>query len=306
MMNLKPAWAVVAAASFVVLALGTTSVAAVQRNGGDFWTYDISLGIEGYSVNGTMTYSFTGTDSLTVNGTEYPVNVMRISGGASESIPFFDVEVSAAFGGSVYETRDKMALVKNDLFLWINMSIGSGAFQIVNRTEMELSTTYSPGLLSGFDPAKTAPGDSWSETIAATSTTTEWVDGVMIGSPQTSTDSSSYDITVAEARQTVSTPAGTFDCLKMTAVSIGETVVYYWSDQARNFVKEDSFMSGSSTPFTSMTLRDYKSSSGLAMTTFIAIGGIILVVAIIVLALVVLKKKKSVAPYPPPPQPPPQ
>ncbi len=303
-MNPRPVLAFAAVLSMVALAFGTTSVAAVERSSGDFWTYDITLNVEGFNVNGTITYEFVGTDSVTLNGTSYDVNVMSISGGAVQSVSFFDFEVSAALGGTVLETKDKMALVKDDLFMWINMTLGSGTFQLVTRMKTEINTTYSPPLLSGFDPGKTKPGDSWTETVSATTTTTEWENGTMVGAPEISTDSTAFDFSVDSAMQSVTTPAGKFDCLKITAVGAGDTVVYFWSDKAGNYVKEDSYQGGSSTPFSSMTLKDYRSSSGVAMITFIAVGGVVLVVALVVLALVVIKKKKQVS-YPPPPQSPP-
>lgn len=306
MKNLNSVCALFAAALFVTVAFGATPVAAIDRNEGDFWTYDVSLIEMGLPISGTLTYKFAGTDTIILGGTEYAVNVMRISGGASQSILF--TEVSVAFGGYAYETKDKMAFVENDLYMWMNVSIGSGGFQLVTRVETEMLMTYSPPLLSGFDPGTTGTGDSWIETFTTATTTTAWENGTMQGAPTTDTETTTISFVVDPAMATLTTPAGTFDCLKITATSTSGVVVYYWSDKVGNYVKEEMLNPGSSSPFSTMTLKDYKTSSGLGVILFVAIGGVVLVVALVVLALVVMKKRRPAAPapYPQPPPPPAQ
>ncbi len=277
----------------LVVALAAFPAAAVERSRGDFWTYTMSMGVSEISANGTTTYTYVDQDRITVGGTSYDVNVMKISGGASGSIDFLGFEASLTLGGYVYETQSGMALVKNDLFMWTNLTFGTGSFQIVSRAESEIQTTYSSALMSGFDPSSTGPGDSWSETVTETTTTTNWVNGTMQGSPDTETGTLTYNFVVASAKETVSTPAGKFESLRITATdSDGNWVVYWWSADAKNFVKEDTYEQGSSTPVVTLLLKDYNAGSSVSLTLIVAVGGIVLLVALVVLALVMLKRGK--------------
>lgn len=314
--DLRPKW-IVGVVSIACVALtvafGAVPAAAMTRGSGDFWTWDVSMGVVGVNATGTITYAFAGEDTLTINGVSYPVNVMKITGGVSGSLPLLGFQASAALGGFVYEAKDGMSLVKNDLFMWTNLTIGTGSFQIVSRSETELATTYSPPLMSSFKPSSTGPGDSWSETIQVTSVTTTWSNGTLQGSPETSTDTVTFNFVVAGSKESVTTAAGTFDCMKITATGGGETTVYWWSSKAQNFVKEESYSQGDTQPFSTMTLKEYKSTNPTSVVLFVAVGGGVLVLALIVLALVMLMKRRPGAPTPiqpgttspPPPSPPP-
>ena len=283
----------------LVVVLAAFPAAALDRSRGDFWTYTMSMGVSEISANGTTTYTYVDQDRITVGGTSYDVNVMKISGGASGSVDFLGFEASLTLGGYVYETQSGMALVKNDLFMWTNLTFGTGSFQIVSRAESEIQTTYSPALISGFSPSSTGPGDSWSETVTETMTTTNWVNGTMQGPPDTKTGISTYNFVVASAKEIVTTPAGKFESLKITATDIdGNSVVYWWSADAKNFVKEDTYEKGSPNPVVTLLLKDYNAGSSVSFTLIVAMGGIVLLVALVVLALVMLKMRKPLQPSP--------
>ena len=283
----------------LVVALAAFPAAALDRSRGDFWTYTMSMGVSEISANGTTTYTYVDQDRITVGGTSYDVNVMKISGGASGSVDFLGFEASLTLGGYVYETQSGMALVKNDLFMWTNLTFGTGSFQIVSRAESEIQTTYSPALISGFSPSSTGPGDSWSETVTETTTTTNWVNGTMQGPPDTKTGILTYNFVVASAKEIVTTPAGKFESLKITATDIdGNSVVYWWSADAKNFVKEDTYEKGSPNPVVTLLLKDYNAGSSVSFTLIVAMGGIVLLVALVVLARVMLKMRKPLQPSP--------
>ena len=317
--------ALLVAAAFIAMAFASVPSAAVDRSEGDFWTYDLTvdlmaLGIDDLtgeiplgSVNTTLgasvSFTYAGTDSVTVGGVGKEVNVMRISGGATQTVDFIGFELSLAVGGFIYELVDKPSIVKGHLFMWMNTSLGSGSFQIVNRTATELTVDFSPPLLSGFDPETTEPGDSWTEKVTVTASMTESVDGIIQGTPVNSTDILTYSLSVDSSRPVVTTEAGKFECLKITASGDdSEEGVFYWSDKARNFVRMEGLVLGSDDPFLTLSLKDYDTGSGLGTVLFIAAGGGLLVLALIVLAFVVMKRRKPVAPasYPEPPPPPSQ
>lgn len=298
----------------LMIAIAATPAAAVDRSDGDYWTYTMSFdlmdfGSSGVSTNGTLTYTCVDQDTITVEGISSDVNVMRVSGGASGGVDFLGFEASLTLGGYIYETVDGIALVKADMIAWTNMTFGTGAFQLSSRTEIETVTKYWPPLLYGFDPSKVELGDTWTETVESSTTTTEWVNGTMRGAPAIDSSVLIYTNVVASAKEIVTTEAGTFETLRITSTdSDGNSVVYWWSSRAQNFVKEDSYDAGSSTPVMTMALKDYDTGSSISLTLVAAIGGIVLVVALVVLALVLLKKRKPFQPslhqpgatYPPP------
>lgn len=291
----------IACIAFVII-LSASPAAAVDRSKGDYWTYTMSLGsidfgVPGIDTNGTITYTCVDQDTVSVGGTSYSVNIMRVSGGASGGVDFLGIEASASLGGYVYETQTGIAIVKNDLFFWMNLSIGSGSFQIASRTETENSASYSPPLLSGFDPSSVKPGDSWTETVLSNTTTTEWVNGTMQGTPVAKTVAITFTNVVASAKETVSTEAGDFETLRITSTdNDGNSVVYWWSSEVRNFVKEDTYEQGSTTPVTTMVLKDYKIGSAISLALVASVGGAVLLVALVVLALVLLKRRKPSQP----------
>jgi len=303
----------------LVIALAALPAAAVDRSKGDYWTYAMSFdvmgfGTSGISANGTMTYTCVDQDTITIGGTPYDVNVMRVSGGGSGGVDFLGFEASLILGGYIYETLNGMALAKVDIITWTNMTFGTGAFQLSSRTEIETMTTYSPPLLSGFDPSTVGLGDSWAETVVSSTTTTEWINGTTLGTHDSETGTLTYTNVVASAKETVTTEAGKFESLKITSTdNYGNSVVYWWSSEAQNFVKEDTYENGTATPVATMVLKDYNTGSSVSLALVAALGGIVLVAALVVLALVLLKKRKPLQPspyqpgmpYQPPPSPPP-
>ena len=288
----------------LMVALAAVPAAAVDRSNGDYWTYTMSFDTLGYgalglSANGTLTYTRVDQDTITLGGTSYDVNVLRISGGVSGGVDFLGLEMLVALGGYLYETLDGMALAKADMTAWTNMTFGTGTFQLSSRTESQTMTTYSPPLLSGFDPSTAVPGDTWTETVECITTTTEWINGTMQGTPALDSRILIYTNVVASAKETVTTEAGTFETLRITSTdSDGNSVVYWWSSEAQNFVKKDTYEQGSATPVTTMVLKDYSTRSSISLALVAALGSIVFVVALVVLALVLLKKRKPFQPSP--------
>ena len=292
-----------------VIGIAVHPAAAADRVTGDYWTYNASatvpLWFADVAVSGTAAYTCVDQSTLEIGGTSYPVNIMKLSGGKSGSADFMGTQVSVTLGGYVYETQEGVGIAKSDIFTWMNTTIGSSSFPLVYRNETEVLMTYIPAMLSGFRPSTVKAGDSWTETAATTTTTTKWVNGTMQGSPDTKTEILTFNFAAAASKETVTTPAGKFDSLRITAMaSDGNSVVYWWSSEVQNFVKEDTYEADSATPVATMVLKDYKIGSAVNLVLVAAMGGIVLVVALVVLALVLLKKRKAMQ-YQPPQSPPP-
>ncbi|MBU0623243.1 MAG: hypothetical protein KJ672_00160 [Candidatus Thermoplasmatota archaeon] len=280
-----------------VIGVAAHPAAAADRVNGDFWTYDASTMVPvlftNVAVNGTTTYTCVDKSAIDIGGTSYPVNVMKVSGGKSGAADFMGIQVSVTLGGYVYETQEGMGTAKSDISTWMNTTIGTSSFQLVYRNETEVSTTYTPAMLSGFSPSTVGAGDSWAETVASTTTTTKWVNGTKQGSPDVRTEILALSFVAASSMETVTTPAGKFEALRITATaSDGSSVVYWWSSDVQNFVKEDTYEAGSATPVATMALKDYEIGSATNLALVAAMGGIALAVALVVLAWVLLKKRE--------------
>ncbi len=283
----------------VVMSIGVSPASAVARSAGDFYTYSITMDLMGLNATGSMTYTCLGTDSLTVNENSYAVNVMSVSGSASASIDLLSVSGSATLGGHVYETQDNMGMVKDDAIMWVNVSIGTGSFQLVNHTEIETVSTYSPPLLSGFSLSQTGPGDSWIETIDVTTVSETWIDGVSQGAPTPSTEQMTVSYVVAPSIESVTTPAGKFDTLKITATdSNGSSIVYWWSSDVGNFVKQEESGESTADLGISMILTDYNHKASTSSILFIGIGLGVTLFAVVVLVVVLLMRRRPGQPIP--------
>lgn len=296
-----------------ILAFGSMHASAMSRHSGDFWTYDVTADMSGLmsgvSVTGSITYEFAGQDTIMIEGASYEVNVMRVHGDIAGSMDFLGFEAEAAIGGYVYETTDGWAIVRADIHNWLNISMGTGSFSIVTRSELQVAAVFSPPLLSEFDPETKGPGDSWSETVTVDTTTTEWLNGTVVDGPDSDSSTMTYSLSVASTMMSATTPAGTFETLQVTATGDdGTRVVYWWSDLAGNFVKAEAYEEGSTQPLVTATLADYNRGGGLSTTLIIAAGVGVLLLAIVVLLVVLLLRSRPgpPAPYPPvTPQPPP-
>jgi hypothetical protein len=292
----------------VVMSIEVVPASAVMRSSGDFFTYSISMdltglndsitmNLKGLNATGSVTYSFLGADTLSVNGQSYDVNVMTVSGSASAS--FSLLSISGTLGGHVYETQEGTGIVRDDAIMWLNTSIGTGSFQIVNRSETETVSTYSPPLLSGFSPSQTGPGDSWVETVDVTTQSETWINGASQGTSTPDTEQITVSYVAASGIESVSTPAGKFDTLRITATdSNGGSIVYWWSSDIGNFVKQEESGESALDVNINMILTDYNHVSSPSAILFIGIGLVVALFAVIVLVVVLLMRRRPGQPIP--------
>lgn len=291
---------VVSLVSIALLGLASPA-AAVDRNKGDFYEYEMNMDMMGITGPATMTYKYSGTDTITVNGTEYEVNKMKITGEMSMDLGIFGGNVSAAVSGYVYETRAGMGMVKDDMIINASMNMGVITVPVM----MELVQLYSPPLLSGFDPGETQAGDTWTETVNVTSTMSYLQGSTFPSSPETDTYQMVYAVVVSSQTEQVTVKAGTFECLRITSTDQdGNREVQWWSSDVGNFVKEESYEAGAVTASSSMELVDY--GHGSSMMLIVAIGGAILLIVVVAIVALMLMRRRPIQPVPYQPGIPPQ
>ena len=287
----------------VLLIASPGPVSAVERASDDFFTYNLETELMGIQVVGDMRYEFEGTSDYTSGGVEYSVNVMRVTGTLTGGVQMVEF-MTGSVGGTVYETRDGAAVVREEMVFYANSTLGTGRFALVYSVVAQVNSTFSPPVLSQFDPSSTAPGDEWSETVSVTATNATWLNGELWGDPATTNTTSEYDVVVAPALEDVITRAGTFECLKISATNdTGVSLLYWWSSKVGNFVKILTYEEGESEPWQSLELTDYRHETPTSTILIVAVGAAVLVGSIIFLAFV-LTRIRSRPPEPGPYQPP--
>ena len=281
----------------IALAFASAPASAIDRDSGEFWTYDALLEIDGVPTNGTITYHFEDRDSIIVGNVEYDINVYSMEGSLWGSLDWFDSTsvVSAALGGFVYETTDGMAILEEDEIKWTNSSWSLGSDTFASYARTGIVSLYDPPLMSAFDPRTTGLGDTWLETInVETITEIRNATEPLLNSHDYETMTISF--MTSSALETVVTSAGEFKALRITATVTqgkdeGSHEVYYWSSEVQNFVKREAFGQGHAQPYLSLTLKDYRLVS-LNTVLFVMVGIAVLAAALMILTAVLLTRRR--------------
>jgi len=285
------------------------NASALTRSNGDYWTWEMSTTLQGVDVHGNMTYGFDGSDSISVNGTSYDVSIMGISGTLSGSTTFLGLPLimNVTLGGSVFEMRDSVSIVKEDRFVWMNVSWGNSGFMMTSRSEIETMSSYSPPTMLQFHPGESGPGDSWTDVFNITTITTTWRNGT-VQNQATTYDHMSYSVLIASSTSSVNTLAGTFEALRITATDPdGNYEINSYSDEVKNVIKYEAYESGSATPSMSMSLSSYHISKPVSLSTLVLAGiGIMAVVVALIVILALMMRRKGRTPQPSQPIVPPQ
>mgnify|MGYP001765311167 CR=1 FL=1 len=289
---------------------------ALERVDGDFWRYHVTIDLasldlselnvseipssfSGIEVAGTVTYEYLGPDNVTVGGSANSVNVMAVSGDLVGSVDLIGLSVSAAIQGHIFESSEGQGTVKDDLTMWTNLTWGVGSFAYLKRYEARVINLYSPPLMDGFDPESVVLGQSWDETTEVRTIGMNVTTGAVVSDTN---DSVEVHFAVASETEEVSVPAGEFTAYMVTASEAGgSTVVYWWSEKAANFVKQETYFDNDTEPAETMVLEDYGKSSRTSILVYVSVGVIVLAVAMVALGLVLLKRRpRREEPKPPP------
>lgn len=280
--------------TLLAMALLTASfpASALQRTDGDYWVYSLVVVVPGLEVSatGTMRYEFVSQELLVVDDISIPVNVMRTTGSASGSVALIGLSAAVVMEGYVYEGSRDMSTVRSDMTYWANVTWGVGDFSWPVNSASRSVSTYTPALMSGFDPGATALGATWTESVEVQTTTYNTTTGA-VESDETSQMSVVYS--VHTELETVVAGAGKFESLRITATEgDGDRVVYWWSEEAGVFVKEDTYVEGTSQPVQTLALEEYNDGgSGTSILLFVAIGSVAAAIALVFLALVLVKRR---------------
>ena len=260
--------ALLALALLATMSLGISRGVSAAQNApswsvGNSWTYSSTL----LSLPVTIIMSVEGQSSLTLGGTTYSVWDLNVSTTASSG------------GGS-------LSVYSN---VWLTVD---------GYKQAKTSSTFLAPTMTTYDPPEPQfvfplePGDSWSGTTNATTTTNS-------GS---TTTQQGYSATVT-AEQTIMVPAGTFttEVVRSPATGSSYTLTYY-SEQVGNAVKTETYLLGALMSTENLTAYNYSPASTNFLGLPIVIWIVILVVALVVIVgAALLLRRRPRTPYPPQP-----
>ncbi len=296
-----------------VLAFSSMPAGAVTPANGAYWTYDMTASLEvlGFvaNVSGSVTYSFEGQHALSFSGSEYIVNIMRMSGSLAGTVRLTgQVNASASFAveGVQYEDSASAGVIERNITFIGSVTFPAGAVSLTNSfSDTEVVLTVPPAI-SGFDPSDISLGDSWTRAVSETRTHAISQDQLPLNH-SVSWHTATYAVQVAAAAGEVDAPAGSFSAVLVTASDdANETQQLWWSSEANCFVKQLEFENGSSSPALSLELSSF-GSGRVSVSLLVPIAGLsMLAIAVIVLVIEVMRRRGQAAQAPPKEAPPPQ
>ncbi|MEM4232740.1 MAG: hypothetical protein QXZ19_02070 [Thermoplasmata archaeon] len=269
----------------VIVVFGTGSAQALHRDSGEFWVYQVEavaqLGPAPVAVSGAITVTCKGVEGLNVGRSQEDVIVLDIKGYMDGESEWMGEPVTAhvTAAGSLYERIEDAGTVMTDIRVFMSGTIGPDSFPTALSTESRVFFICLPGWLSGFVPGITRPGESWVERVLVEDA---------FGARE-----ENLTVWVSSTFETVGTPAGEFDSLKITLGSEASLEeVRWWSDDVGAFVRLEVRESPSKSPSLVMVLDSYGKSDEPKGRLFLAVGVVGAIAASSVLATVILRDRK--------------
>ena len=257
---------------------------------GDFWVYSFVSGSGGLAINGTLRLDVTGTESVTLNQTDYPCYHVA----ADLKIPFG--------GGLSYEVKPDIWFSTANLAI---VKIRAVVTPILNVT------TETTVVIAGSPPQTI----HWPLTAGAT-----WTDSTVVWTSSTNATATTWAhatlATTFEVKSdaTITVPAGTFTTtpIKETNTANATYTMNYWSAQVGNWVRVGDYDStGRNTDNFNLTSSNYQGGNfftsiifGLPVWIWLILLVVILVAIIGVFAVRRRRPPTRAMPPSPPPMPP--
>ncbi len=287
---------------FSSIAAVPAKAAEVSWNKGNEWNY-------GWSATQEGMLNLSGTLNMTVTQATASEYITTLSGKATVSGNFMNLTTAgtATISGSIVRAKGSFATT-SEVFI-VNVSMTVSGF--TTWVAIGVTTTASPGLNDLPINQPLAPGTHiWSNT---TVTGKVWMNMPIMGNQTLQNISSTEHLEIiVGTNQTITTPAGTFECMKLTAGTGLNSTTYYYSEKVGNYVK----MSGSGSMDTgygalgNLTLKSYSyGSQNSGMSAFITgkywwvtVLIVVIVVALIVGAVMMRRRGRAHATQPAPAQ----
>ena len=216
----------------------------ISRTEGDYWTYEVSTTVSDIPVSGTITCTFVGDDTLTIDDAGIDVRVLKVTGQFQGSVTSAGLTASVfgVYDGYRYEERGSLGVLKDDLTSLENISVGYDELRITSFVERKMTISYSSPLMSEFDPDTARVGDKWNETVTVR-ISSSYDDGNISYDADNSTDVTvGFEITSGGSEQTY---AGEFEVLRIVQTSGHVNETFSYAEDVGQFVRYERYENGS-------------------------------------------------------------
>ncbi len=270
--------------------------ADVAWSKGDSWTYSFRAGETG-------TFDMNGSLEMKVSKTTSDSYVMALSGTATVSGSFENtsIEGTADISGSII--REKATFGAKSTTFIANVTTGVLGLWV----EFGVTTIATPPLNDLPINRVLIPGNHiWSNT---TVTGASWINMPLLGNDSSDISTTDQLELVVGMNETITTPAGTFECVKLSTGPGPGALTYYYSEKVGNYVKVIG-SGGTDVGFGALgnlTLESYSYGKGRGIMSFVTgenwwvTALIIAVIVVFVVVLLVLRRRGRTSQMAPPP-----
>ena len=215
----------------------------------DRWTYTVEFEMLGVTVSGTLTLSHTGEGTVSVGGGDILVDIYRVEGDFGGQATTLGLEhvVTGACEGYRYEVPGTPSIVREDTWTFANLSVGLDDLYLASHLDVSESVTYTPPLMSGFDPDGAATDDSWAEVVNRTTVGT-YDDGLQTTETNES-EEVEYGFTIGSTGHSLLTDAGEFDTVEVVVDYGTSREALWYSPEVDAFVRTERFSDASEDPY---------------------------------------------------------
>jgi hypothetical protein len=262
---------------------------------GNFWTYNLEMEADPMTLTGEVTFSIDGIKTETVAGVTYDVYDMGLDGGFSITGDYLGttIEGTSSYTGSYSVEIQEFDEIRSNTNLSMSITMEGGTLSepYEYETWTHTVTTYSPPGGVGDEPDELTEGVNWVLTYTLHRETTESDDGVVSIESESYTETRTYTYI---GRETVTVPAGTFDC-EIVQVDDGDSIETSWICEDVGAEVKSVYESTDSDGVYVLKSYSYtpKSVDNEDMTLYIAIGGVVVVAA--VASVLMLRRKRGKA-----------
>lgn len=279
----------------VVLALmllPALRVAGIDFSKGDEWNYQVTDSYQQTNMTGTMRTYYSGTSSISVNGTNY--NVYVIDSNTSLTIEGNDQQ-GAISGTMTINDRTCYDIDNLDIVLFeYNQSVhavisSSNGSESIDTWEHNV-TTYTPPSGFGTWPSTVSAGDTWTISYPERSQITRYENGTTTSAVFVENNTVTYRY---DGVFDVVVPAGEFECRVFEEIFPDGTQTYWISDKAGANVQITG--KASDGEVATWKLVSYTYSAGVSKDPMIFYAAGILIAAVsalLVLMIIVIQKRK--------------
>lgn len=272
---------------------------SVDLSEGDFWTYGFQTTVSGVPVSGSITYAFVGYDTLTVESAEYEVQVFRVTGRFQGNVTSagLTTSVEGVYDGYRYEAVGTLGVVKDEMTSLENVSVGYDALVIASFVERQESISYSPPIMSGFDPQTARVGDEWNESLEISVSSSYFDGAVRLDTDSSAAEIVNFTVLPGGFQQT---DAGEFSVLRIMQTWGSTTETLSYAEEVGRFVRSERYQNGSSEPSYVAVLADYSYDTRGEYSTLITllVGALIasLTVLTVVIVLALARRRRNSEP----------